>query len=133
MILFHVVFGFTSRNKHYWAEETGTAALTTMTTLLVYGQIARQCRFIAALITGMPHSQVYLGNMCLHASRLCKPFPTVFAGMVADFLMDIFYMRLEVTLFAEFSPTDGTLEQADFLVDQVMPGQICLCRKGVAT
>ena len=116
MILFHVVFGFTSRNKHYWAEETGTAALTTMTTLLVLGQIACLCRFIAALITAMPHSQVYLGNMCLHVFRLCEPFPTVFTGMVADFLMDIFYMRLEVTLFAEFSPTDGTLEQADFLV-----------------
>ena len=64
----------------------------------------------------MPHSQVYLGNMCLHVSRLCKPFPTVFACMVADFLMDIFDMPLEATLFAEFSPTDGTLEQADFLV-----------------
>ena len=133
MILFHVVFGFTSRNKHYWAEETGTAALTTMTTLLVCGQIACLCSFIAALITGMPHSQVYVGNMCLHVFRLCEPFPTVFTGMVADFLMDIFYMPLEVTFSVEFPPTDGTLEQADFLVDQVMPGQICLCRKGVAT
>jgi hypothetical protein len=55
------------------------------------------------------------------------------AGMVADFLMDTSDMPLQVTLLIEFSATGWTLEQADFLMDHLMHGQMLRCSKYFAT